>query len=138
MQSVRFVCLEESGFCSYLLTLPSTPLSEVYDSVYRSKGVLSQLPADVLGCHLVAVLQGLRVLLRQVRARKSELDQSTVWDPKEGIQPIPSWEEVEVPWWEGLAESFFGEPKLLDQKSLCGVCQTPKDNCALRLLMSLF
>ncbi|CAK9032346.1 Protein disulfide isomerase-like 2-1 [Durusdinium trenchii] len=87
--------LEESGFCAHLLTSPNTPLLEVYQAVFQCEGVLSQLPCQILGCHLVAVLQSLRVLLRKVRARKCALDRCTCWNPREGIQALSSWAEDE-------------------------------------------
>ena len=43
--------------------------------VHLDRGCLELLPASVLGCHLVAVLQCLRELLRDVRSRKSSLDE---------------------------------------------------------------
>ncbi|CAK9070805.1 unnamed protein product [Durusdinium trenchii] len=99
--------LEESGFCAHLLTSPNTPLLEVYQAVFQCEGVLSQLPCQILGCHLVAVLQSLRVLLRKVRARKCALDRCTCWNPREGIQALSSWAEDESrgPWWEDPAGS---------------------------------
>ena len=94
---------KDSGFCEHLLTLSSTPLLEVYKTVYLSAGALGPLPLEIRGDHLVSVLQALRSLLREVRQRKSTLDRRSLWDPKAGLQAIPDLEpREERPWWEGL------------------------------------
>ena len=41
------------------------PLRSSYETVHGEESLLSELPDDVLGCNLVAVLQQLRLLMRE-------------------------------------------------------------------------
>ncbi|CAJ1444804.1 unnamed protein product [Effrenium voratum] len=97
--------LEEENFCNFLMSRDELPLHSSYEMVY-GEGLLSGLPADVLGCNLVAVLQQLRLLMREVRARKSVLDEGTVWDCRQGLAALAAQVPDEGPepedlWWEG-------------------------------------
>lgn len=60
--------LQEENFCNFLMSRDELPLHSSYEMVY-GEGLLSGLPADVLGCNLVAVLQQLRLLMREAGFR---------------------------------------------------------------------
>lgn len=75
--------LEYEPFCEHATSHASTPLLEMYTMVYTpDETPLRGLPDQIRGCHLLAVLHSLRALLRDLRCRKAELDQGSVWDPQ--------------------------------------------------------
>ena len=84
---------EEEGFVNHVISQESAPLRTLYAQVQLSDvpscNPLHGLPDSIHGRHLVAVLQALRLMLREVRARKAELDRGTVWNPREGLKPLP-------------------------------------------------
>ena len=69
--------LQEENFCNFLMSRDELPLHSSYEMVY-GEGLLSGLPADVLGCNLVAVLQQLRLLMREAARAASKGDVSRV------------------------------------------------------------
>ena len=118
--------LEEEGFVNYVISQESAPLRTRYAQVRLLQpdvppgNPLHGLPDCIHGRHLVAVLQALRFILREVRARKAELDRCTVWNPREGLRPLPGWvmEQAKADmsqhaaqpdekdaWWEGRPEN---------------------------------
>ena len=87
------MCLRDT-YCQIQLPEPNDPINSL----------LCKLPDEILGCHLLGVLEALRQLLQELRARKALLDQRTLWDPREGLQPLAVLLDEEDAWWEGASE----------------------------------
>ncbi|CAJ1439311.1 unnamed protein product [Effrenium voratum] len=126
--------LEDDNFCNFLMRRDGLPLRSSYETVHGEESLLSELPDDVLGCNLVAVLQQLRLLMREVRAQKSVLDQATVWDPRQGLQRLLEEEHAEPEdWWEGpelemnsVIETQLEVPKELILSLVCWACASER------------